>query len=91
MDEDSQAEGRPDERRRSERVLSNKAVEFIVDADMIEGSSLDVSGSGVSITTDKPIEVELRFGTEGSFRAALVWAHKTSEGGCQYGFEYIED
>ena len=86
MNEDGRSE-----RRRSKRVASQKPAEFIVDADLIEGHSIDVSGSGVSITTDQPIQIELRFGTAPSFRAALVWAHQTSEGRCRYGFEYLKD
>jgi len=77
--------------RRDPRTESQKPVEFIVDADMIEGSSVNVSESGVRITTHAPIEVELRFGEGEPIRASLVWARQNSEGGCEYGFEYFND
>lgn len=86
MSEDVQGE-----QRRSERVASRKCVELIIDADLIGGESINVSSTGVSITTEAPIEVELRFGQDPPFRAALVWAHRQSDGHCQYGFEYSKD
>jgi len=79
------------ELRRDPRIDARKPVEFIVDADLIEGSSINVSQSGIRMNTQAPIEVELRFGENATSRAALVWARRNDEGGCEYGFEYIDD
>jgi len=80
------------ELRRNPRAEVQKPVGFIiVDSDLIEGHSINVSESGIRLATHDPIEVELRFGEHGRTRAALVWARRNEDGGCEYGFEYIDD
>ena len=77
------------EKRKSQRIESASPVEFIIDANTVDGVTMDVSSTGVRMTTPTPIEVDLQTGPgEEARRATLVWACQRDDGSCMYGFEY---
>lgn len=81
------------ERRRSPRVALTAGVEFIVDADVIRATSVDVSENGICFRSDNPIAIRMRFERDGKRvekNARLVWARRV-EAGMEYGYEFTED
>jgi hypothetical protein len=76
------------EKRKSQRTESASPVEFIIDANTVDGVTMDVSSTGVRMTTPAPIEVDLQTGPGQARRATLVWACQRDDGSCMYGFEY---
>ena len=81
------------ERRRAERIRINSAVEFVVDADVLNARSVDISETGLRFDSPTPIAVHLRMvidGTESEREARLVWARRADSGDMSYGLEFIE-
>lgn len=81
-----------EERRRCERFRLDAQIEFFVDADIIEATSLEVSQTGISFDTGCPLPVEMRVTLDGEReerRARLVWARAQPHGGIRYGLEFI--
>jgi len=76
------------EKRGSPRIESTGPVEFVLDANTVDGMTLDVSATGVRMTTPAPLEVDLQTGPDEARRATLVWACQRDDGSCMYGFEY---
>jgi hypothetical protein len=79
------------EKRRAKRMPLDTKVEFIVDADVIQAKSIDISETGIQIETDDPIKVCMRLDIDGEkkdMEGQLVWAMKNEEGGMTYGFKY---
>ncbi len=82
------------ERRGAERRPITTEVEFYVDADIVEASSIDLSKTGVQLSTDRPIRIRLRMDVDGKatdHQAELVWARRSADGDMSYGFEFLED
>ncbi|MBU0753501.1 MAG: PilZ domain-containing protein, partial [Planctomycetes bacterium] len=64
---------------RAERIAKVSAVEFIVDGDIIEGASVNISETGLRIDTSQPLTLTLRFvedNEQKNYRSQLVWASK---------------
>lgn len=83
-----------EDKRHAERKPISTEVEFYVDADIIDASSIDISESGIRITSLNPIRVRMRFMADGERHerlAELVWARRNPEGDMDYGLQYIED
>ncbi|MGE4292874.1 MAG: PilZ domain-containing protein [Desulfovibrio sp.] len=85
---------REENKRNTERAAVQKQVEFFVDADIIRAESVDLSGSGIRMNTDRPITIRLRlYHADGGFDehlAELVWAARKGEA-MSYGFEFQPD
>ncbi len=80
------------DRRRSPRVDIKARVEFFVDADIIDATSVDISETGIRFQTDSPIAINLRMTIDGEVkekRAKLVWAQRT-DGHVQYGLDFTD-
>lgn len=78
--------------RRGERRPLETKVEFFVDADIIEATSVDISESGIRFDTKTPVRICMRLTVDGELqekRARLIWAKKLPEGGVTYGFEFL--
>ena len=79
------------EKRKAERMALETEVEFIVDADVIQAKSIDVSETGIRIETDDSIKVCMRLNIDGEkkdMEGQLVWTKKNEKGGMTYGFQY---
>lgn len=83
-----------DNKRTAERKTVKKPVEFFVDADIIQAESVDLSSTGIRMTTQHPIRIRMRiYDDDGGFReqvAELVWASKEAPL-TSYGFEFGPD
>jgi hypothetical protein len=82
------------DKRNSERKTFNSKIEFIVDADLLAATSVNISDSGIRFNAENPIKVTLRFFLEGENQiksARLVWAHKEEDGRMSYGLEFVDE
>ena len=82
------------EKRTVERKPVITSVEFYVDADIIQATSVDLSEGGIRFTTSKPILVRMRFEVDGrqeEREAQLVWAGRNESDTMDYGLQYVED
>jgi hypothetical protein len=82
------------ERRVSARRELESKIEFFVNADIIAAKSIDISETGLSFDTEKPLKIHLRMDIDGELcdrEAQFVWATRNSNGGMSYGFEFIPD
>jgi hypothetical protein len=82
------------EKRRCERFGLGAAVEFFVDADVIQASLTDVSQTGVSFSTSEPLRILMRItvaGDQEEREAELLWVHRTPEGAFRYGLRFTSD
>jgi len=85
---------RTTKRRRSERKPFVTKVDFYVDADLVTAKSLDISKSGIRLTTKEPIKTHLRIANSDHYidsHAQLVWARRNEDGSMEYGFEYVKE
>ena len=76
------------EKRGHPRIESVGPVEFVLDSKTFDGVTMDISSTGVRMTTPEPLEVNLQTGPEAARRATLVWACQRDDGSCMYGFKY---
>jgi hypothetical protein len=84
---------RVENRRDSERVPMLAEVEFVVDGGTIFAETLDVSQSGLSLETSKPLTIQLRVRIEGEEevrRAELVWSRELNQGRMRYGLKFVD-
>ena len=76
------------EKRTCPRIESAAPVEFVLDANTVDGVTIDVSPAGARVTTPAPLEVKLQTGPDEARQATLVWACQRDDGSCMYGFKY---
>lgn len=70
------------------------AVEFIVEGDVLDAASVDISKTGLRINTNEPLAFTLRFkeGEENKvYRTHLVWASREEDGGMSYGLNFLDE
>ena len=82
------------EKRQKERISIQTGVEFFVDADIINATSVNISETGVRFTTNDPIKILMRMDVDGKVierKARLVWVATAQDGGMDYGFEFLPD
>ncbi|MBN2710859.1 MAG: PilZ domain-containing protein [Planctomycetes bacterium] len=68
-------------------------IEFFVDADVIQATSVNVSKTGIRFDTDNQIMVRLRVDPHGEkvdYEARLVWVKEKDGGGMSIGLEFVE-
>jgi hypothetical protein len=88
------SDGNTVERRRHPRKDLDSDVEFIVQGDVLDAGSVDISDEGIRLVTPGPILISLRVpvnGEQREYNARLVWAESTPEGKINCGFEFVED
>jgi len=74
------------------RLPIKTKVEFIVDADIIDAESVNISMSGIRFDTQEPIPILMRLEKDGvlhEHRAHLVWAQNKAGAGMTYGFQFV--
>ena len=88
------AENNSEERRNTSRKQMDAPVQFIVDADILDARSQDISDTGIRMMTNAPIRIIMRLTKSGETEdriANLVWARKSKDGGLEYGFEFLPE
>ena len=82
------------EQRIALRLPIQTKVEFIVDADIINAESVNISSTGIRFDTQEPIPIFMRMELDGilrEHRAELVWAQSKSDRGMAYGFQFVPE
>ena len=80
--------------RATERFPLEAKIEFFVDADIIQATTIDVSQTGVSFNSPEPLPITMRINmgeTHEDRQGRLVWARKGVEGQVCYGLEFDRD
>lgn len=75
----------------SERMTIHETAKFTLNEEIVEGVTLDVSGTGLQMETDQPLVVCLHvegLTTIQGRRAHLVWARQTEDGRMRYGLAF---
>ncbi len=82
-------------RRQHARVEIKAQVEFFVDADIVSAETIDISDSGLRITTREPVKTTLRITENGGgvkeYQAEMVWASQDSDERMTFGLKFIDD
>ena len=79
------------EKRKEKRHLVETEVAFHTENDVYMASAVNISGSGIMIVTEKPIDVRLQITENGKlveYDAQLVWARVKDDGTMEYGIKY---
>jgi len=80
--------------RRAERYDLNANAEFIVEADVLKASAINVSQTGILFSTETPLYISMRVSVDGHMeerRAQLVWAGRDGDVGLKIGLEFLDD
>lgn len=83
------------DRRRAGRVEIDGAIEFIVSADVLNATGVNVSNTGIAFDVDRPIPVTFRMKLDGEYvtrNAQLVrLAQANDSTGFRVGLAFAED
>jgi hypothetical protein len=81
------------EQRQAPRRAFNEQVEFFVDSDIVDASSIDISEGGIRLQTQTPITICMRMEFSGELeerRARLVWASRGPDDSMTYGLQFAD-
>jgi hypothetical protein len=81
------------ENREAMRQRITTSIEFIVEEDIIDATTVDVSKTGIRFNTKDPPCFTLRFKVNNQtedYRAQMVWAATEEDGSMTYGLKFIE-
>ncbi len=79
------------EKRLEERSLLKAEVVFNTENDIYMARSVDISGSGIKIVTEKPINIRFQVKKNDKlvlYDSQLVWALAKDDGSMEYGLKY---
>ena len=79
------------EKRKEKRHLIETEVAFHTENDVYMASSVNISGSGIKIATEKPIDISIQIKENDKlvqYDALLVWARLNDDGSMEYGLKY---
>jgi hypothetical protein len=79
------------EKRIEERHLIETEVAFHTENNIYMASSVNISGSGIKIATEKPIDISIQIKENDKlvqYDALLVWARLNDDGSMEYGLKY---
>jgi hypothetical protein len=79
------------EKRKEERHLVKTEVAFHTENDLYMARSVDISGKGIRIITDNPIDICFQIKEDGKlvrYYAQLLWARRKDDGSMEYGIQY---
>ena len=79
------------EKRKEERCLIETEVAFHTENDIYMASSVNISGTGIKIVTEKPLDIRFQITENGKlvkYDAQLVWARMKDDGTMEYGMKY---
>jgi hypothetical protein len=79
------------EKRLEERSLVKAEVVFNTENDIYMARSVDISGSGIRIVTENPINIRFQVRKNDKlvlYDSQLVWARVKDDGSMEYGLKY---
>ena len=79
------------EKRSTERRLSETEVTFHTEEDIYMANSVDISDAGIRIVTKKPIDIRIEVKEDDrlvEYDAQLVWARVKDDGSMEYGLKF---
>ena len=79
------------EKRLEERSLVKAEVMFNTENDIYMARSVDISGSGIRIVTENPINIRFQVKKNDKlvlYDSQLVWARVKDDGSMEYGLKY---
>jgi len=85
------ADIRDNEKRAETRRLVRTEVVFHTENDIYMANSVDISGMGIKIVTEKPIDIRFQIKEKDKlvqYDAQLVWARVKEDGTMEYGLKY---
>ena len=85
------ADSENQEQRTSERKLVETEVTFHTEDDIYMAKSVDISGTGIRIVTEEPIDIRIQIREDDKlvqYDAQLVWVKREDDGSMEYGLKY---
>jgi hypothetical protein len=79
------------EKRTEERRLVKTEVAFNTENDIYIARSVDISGRGIRLVTETPIDISFQIKVNDElvkYDAKLVWARVKDDGSMEYGLKY---
>jgi hypothetical protein len=77
----------------SERLDYQTPVEFIIEGDVLNANSVNISKTGIRFETERPLRFTLRFRHEDENKVIvsdLVWAKRMEDGSMSYGLDFVD-
>ncbi|MHC4944887.1 MAG: PilZ domain-containing protein [Planctomycetota bacterium] len=68
-------------------------VEFIIEGDVLDAKSVNISDTGIRFDTEKPLRFTLRFRHDSQNKVIvsdLVWAKRMEDGSMSYGLDFVD-
>ena len=85
------ADSENQEQRITERKLVETEVTFHTEDDIYMAKSVDISGAGIRIVTEEPVDIRIQIKEEDvlvQYDAHLVWVRVKDDGTMEYGLKY---
>ena len=85
------ADSENQEQRTTERKLVETEVTFHTEDDIYMAKSVDISGAGIRIVTEEPVDIRIQIREEDElvqYDAQLVWVRLKDDGTMEYGLKY---
>jgi hypothetical protein len=85
------ADSESQEQRTTERKLVETEVTFHTEDDIYMAKSVDISGAGIRIVTEEPVDIRIQIREEDElvqYDAQLVWVRVKDDGTMEYGLKY---
>ena len=85
------ADSENQEQRITERKLVETEVTFHTEDDIYMAKSVDISGAGIRIVTEEPVDIRIQIREEDElvqYDARLVWVKVKDDGTMEYGLKY---
>lgn len=85
------ADSEKQEQRITERKLVETEVTFHTEDDIYMAKSVDISGAGIRIVTEEPVDIRIQIREEDElvqYDAQLVWVRVKDDGTMEYGLKY---
>jgi hypothetical protein len=85
------ADSENQEQRTTERKLVETEVTFHTEDDIYMAKSVDISGAGIRIVTEEPVDIRIQIREEDDlvqYDAQLVWVKVKDDGTMEYGLKY---
>ena len=85
------ADSENQEQRITERKLVETEVTFHTEDDIYMAKSVDISGAGIRIVTEEPVDIRIQIREEDElvqYDAQLVWVKVKDDGTMEYGLKY---
>lgn len=85
------ADSENQEQRTTERKLVETEVTFHTEDDIYMAKSVDISGAGIRIVTEEPVDIRIQIREEDElvqYDAQLVWVRVKDDGTMEYGLKY---